>query len=248
MSGRAIALENISLDRDGLAVLSDLTLEVARGEFVAVVGPSGCGKTTLLNLISRYLAPTRGAVSCEGIVRMVYQNGGLLPWLTASENILLGLRDVGDDEERERQLAELLALIKLEGFGDQYPHRLSGGMRQRVELARAIAGASDILLMDEPFSALDYLTRLRMRRELARILDERPRTVMLVTHDIEEAAQLADRVVVLSERPAQICLELALQTPRPRDLTDIEVLETVHRVLATMGFEEETRGVSAGGQ
>jgi ABC-type nitrate/sulfonate/bicarbonate transport system ATPase subunit len=248
MSGRAIALENISLDRDGLAVLSDLTLEVARGEFVAVVGPSGCGKTTLLNLISRYLAPTRGAVSCEGIVRMVYQNGGLLPWLTASENILLGLRDVGDDEERERQLAELLALIKLEGFGDQYPHRLSGGMRQRVELARAIAGASDILLMDEPFSALDYMTRLRMRRELARILDERPRTVMLVTHDIEEAAQLADRVVVLSERPAQICLELALQTPRPRDLTDIEVLETVHRVLATMGFEEETRGVSAGGQ
>ena len=141
---------------------------------------------------------------------MVYQAGRSVPWRTVAENISLGLRNLRDNGERERQIRELLRLIRLEGFEHHYPHQLSGGMRQRVELARALAGDSDILLMDEPFSSLDYLERLRMRQELARILQERPRTVALVTHDIEEAAQLADRVVVLSERPAQIRRELRI--------------------------------------
>jgi NitT/TauT family transport system ATP-binding protein len=211
---------------------------------VAVVGPSGCGKTTLLNLLSGYDRPSSGVISREGHVRMVYQQDGLFPWLTVEENIALGLRQIGDEKERERQVAEMINLIRLKGFENHYPHQLSGGMRQRVELARALAGDSDILLLDEPFSALDYLTRLRMRQELARLLRERPRTVALVTHDIEEAAQLADRVIVLTERPAQIRFELSIAAPRPRDLTHPEVVGATHRILTELGFEQDTATVA----
>src|SRR5260370_34752070 len=151
----------------------------------------------------------------------------------------MGLRDLSSGAERDRQLKEMLRLINLAEFAGHYPHQLSGGMRQRVELARALAGNTDILLLDEPFSSLDYLTRLRMRRELARMLDELPRTVVLVTHDIEEAAQLADRILVLSERPARICRELHVTVPRPREPTHPEVVETVHHVLAELGLVEE---------
>jgi ABC-type nitrate/sulfonate/bicarbonate transport system ATPase subunit len=225
-------------------VLREISLDIHRGEFVAVVGPSGCGKTTLLNLLSGYDRPSSGVISREGHVRMVYQQDGLFPWLTVEENIALGLRQIGDEKERERQVAEMINLIRLKGFENHYPHQLSGGMRQRVELARALAGDSDILLLDEPFSALDYLTRLRMRQELARLLRERPRTVALVTHDIEEAAQLADRVIVLTERPAQIRFELSIAAPRPRDLTHPEVVGATHRILTELGFEQDTTAVA----
>ena len=141
---------------------------------------------------------------------MVFQQDGLFPWQTVSENIALGLRYLKDQGERRRQVRELLDLIRLDGFENHYPHQLSGGMKQRVELARALAGDSDTLLMDEPFSSLDYLARMRMRQELSRILQQRPRTVVLVTHDLEEAAQLADRVIVLTERPARIRCELTI--------------------------------------
>jgi ABC-type nitrate/sulfonate/bicarbonate transport system ATPase subunit len=220
-------------------VLRELSLNIERGEFVAVVGPSGCGKTTLLHLLSGFDQPTSGIIKRDGQVRMVYQQDGLFPWLTVAENIALGLRHLREDVERKRQADELLRLIRLEGFENHYPHQLSGGMRQRVELARALAGESDILLLDEPFSALDYLTRLRLRQELARLLDERPRTVVLVTHDIEEAAQLADRILVLTERPAQIRYELSIGTPRPRDLTHPEVVAAIHRILTEMGIEHD---------
>ena len=239
MSDKPLRLENVSRSFGALEVLRELTLDVEPGEFVAIVGPSGCGKTTLLNLFSGFDAPTSGRVVCKGRVRMVYQQDGLFPWSTVSENILMGLREVRDETERGRQLEEMLSLIKLKGFEQHYPHQLSGGMRQRVELARALAGETDTLLLDEPFSSLDYLTRLRMRRELARMLRERPRTVVLVTHDIEEAAQLADRVVVLSERPTTIRCELRLKLKRPRDLTHPEVVSAVHRILTELGLEHD---------
>ena len=240
MNDRPLSLESISRSFGGVEVLKDFTLDINLGEFVAIVGPSGCGKTTLLNLLAGFDRPDKGRVWSTGRVRMVYQQDGLFPWHTVAENIGMGLRHVKDEAARGRELKEMLALIGLEGFEDSYPHQLSGGMRQRVELARALAGDTDTLLLDEPFSSLDYLKRLRLRRELVRLLGERPRTVVLVTHDIEEAAQLADRVVVLSDRPARIRCELQLQLERPRDPTHPEVVEAVHKILTVLGLEHDS--------
>jgi NitT/TauT family transport system ATP-binding protein len=240
MTTKPLILESVSRIFGAVEVLRDFSLDVRLGEFVAIVGPSGCGKTTLLNLLAGFDKPTTGHLTSRGRVRMVYQQDGLFPWRTVAQNIRMGLRHVEDEGERERELKELLALIGLKGFEEHYPHQLSGGMRQRVELARALAGDTDTLLLDEPFSALDYLTRLRLRRELARMLRERPRTVVLVTHDIEEAAQLADRVVVLSERPARIRCELNLELERPRDPTHPLVVEAMHRILTVLGLEQDT--------
>jgi NitT/TauT family transport system ATP-binding protein len=237
MRDNSVTLAGVSAYYGDVPVLEGFSLAIAGGEFVAVVGPSGCGKTTILNLISGYLRPSRGEVGREGRVRSVYQQDGLFPWLTAAENIALGLRHVRAEADRERQAEEMIELVGLAGFGGHYPHQLSGGMRQRAELARALIGETDLLLMDEPFSSLDYLTRLRLRQELARLLEERPRTVVLVTHDIEEAAQLADRVVVLSDRPARIRCELSPPSPRPRQPTHPHVVDTIHRVLAELGLE-----------
>lgn len=239
MKDKPLLVEDASVSFDSIAVFQHLSLEISHGEFVAVVGPSGCGKTTLLNLLSQFIRPSSGKVICAGRVRMVYQHDGLFPWLTVAENIAMGLRPLHDQAERSRELGEMLGLIGLEEFADHYPHQLSGGMRQRVELARALAGDTDILLLDEPFSSLDYLTRLRMRDELARMLEQLPRTVVLVTHDIEEAAQLADRVVVLSARPARICCQLTLDLPRPRALTHPLVVNTIRQILAELGLEHE---------
>jgi ABC-type nitrate/sulfonate/bicarbonate transport system ATPase subunit len=238
--GEALRLSDVGRSFGATEAIARLNLSICRHEFVAVIGPSGCGKTTLLNLLSGFDRPTTGTVERQGQVRMIYQQGGLFPWLTVSENIALGLRGVKDAARRERTQAELLTLIGLEGFADHYPHQLSGGMQQRVELARALADETDILLMDEPFSALDYLTRLRMRRELTRILHERPRTVVFVTHDVEEAAQLADRILVLTPRPARIRCELRLDLPHPRSLTHPVVVEAVERLLHELGLDTDS--------
>ena len=237
MSEVILKLDNICKSFGAVEVLRGISLDVKRGGFVALVGPSGCGKTTLLNLMSGYEIPTSGTLKRNEAGHMVYQQDGLFPWRTAAQNIELGLQTVPEQTVRERDLREILELIGLNGFGDHYPHQLSGGMRQRVELARALVGGNNLLLMDEPFSSLDYITRLRMRREFARLLEERPRTVILVTHDIEEAAQMADRVIVLTERPAQIRCERRIDLPRPRDLTHPDVIHTIHTVLAEMGLE-----------
>lgn len=245
MSDKPLSLINVSHAYGASAVFEDLSVEIERGEFVAVVGPSGCGKTTLLNLLSGYLRPTSGDIRRVGTTRMVYQSDGLFPWLTVRGNIALGLRYLKDAKLREAQLKDLLSLIRLEGFGEHYPHQLSGGMRQRVELARALAGETDVLLMDEPFSSLDYQTRLRMRRMLVRVLAERPRTVVFVTHDIEEAAQLADRILVLSERPAHLINELRVRVERPRDPTHPAVVSTVKTILDELGLREGVTEASA---
>lgn len=245
MTDSAISLRDVSVALGGLPVLQNLTLTVQAGEFVVLVGPSGCGKTTLLNVLSGALPPSSGEMTAQGVRRMVYQQDGLFPWLTVAENIRLGLRGLADKAQQEAELADLLALIGLKDFAGHYPHQLSGGMRQRVELARALAGHSDILLMDEPFSALDYQTRLRMRRELVRLLSLRPRTVVFVTHDIEEAAQLADRVLVLTERPARIQCELSVAAPRPRDLTHPQVIEAVQQIFDALGLRDSSQDAAA---
>lgn len=243
MNSTPLLVEGVSHRFGALEVLRDLWLTVSRGEFLAVVGPSGCGKTTLLNLLAGHHRPSAGMVIRAGRTRMIYQHDGLLPWLTAAQNIDLGLRELQDRPERQRQLEELLELIRLRGFAGHYPHQLSGGMRQRVELARAMAGDTDVLLMDEPFSALDYQTRLQMRRELIRMLRERPRTVVFVTHDIEEAAHLADRVIVLSGGPATVRAELRIDEPQPRPVTHPAVVHAVERILGEMGLESEPEPV-----
>jgi NitT/TauT family transport system ATP-binding protein len=231
-----LVLEKVSHSYGTVQVLNNLNLSVNPGEVVVLVGPSGCGKTTILNLLSGFITPVSGTVIRQGIIRTVYQHDGLFPWLTVSENILLGLRSVKDISLRNAELLDLIELIHLEGFENTYPHQLSGGMRQRVELARVLAGDSDILLMDEPFSALDYQTRLRMRRELVRLLEKRRRTVVFVTHDIEEAAQLADRVLVLSNRPATVSHELRIDATRPRNLTDPAVIHAMKEILSELGL------------
>jgi NitT/TauT family transport system ATP-binding protein len=235
-TGRLV-LEKVAHGYNDLRVLQEMNITVSPGEFVVLVGPSGCGKTTLLNILSGFLTPRSGVVRTQGLVRTVYQQDGLFPWLTVAENIGMGLRAIKDKTRREQELQELLELIHLEQFRGHYPHELSGGMRQRVELARVLAGDSDILLMDEPFSALDYQTRLRMRQELVLLLEKRPRTVVFVTHDIEEAVQLADRVLVLSQRPARISKELLIDAPRPRNPTDDGVVEATRAILEELGLQ-----------
>ena len=231
-----LQLEKVSHSFGQVSVLHDLSLVVNHGEVVVLVGPSGCGKSTILNVLSGHIIPLSGLVRREGVIRTIHQQDGLFPWLTVSENIAMGLRSMENTSHSEKEVSELIGLVRLEGFGHHYPHQLSGGMRQRVELARVLAGDSDILLMDEPFSALDYQSRLRMRRELIRLLQLRPRTVVFVTHDIEEAAQLADRVLVLSGRPATISCELLIDAPHPRVLTDNAVIEAMKKILKELGL------------
>jgi NitT/TauT family transport system ATP-binding protein len=243
--GPLLALTGVNHRFGAVGALADVSFSVAHGEFVAIVGPSGCGKSTLLNLCSGWLRPTAGSVERPERLRMIFQQDGLFPWMTVSENIDLGLRHVTTGAEQRRRGEALLELVGLAAFRNHYPHQLSGGMRQRVELARALGGDTDLLLMDEPFSSLDYLARLKMRLELARLLREQPRTVLLVTHDIEEAAQLADRVLVLSDRPGRIRNEVRLSAPRPRDPTHPEVVRAVHRILTDLGLETDAEAVTA---
>ena len=235
-SSTKLILQNVSHNYGAVHVLHDLNVEVRPGEVVVLVGPSGCGKTTILNLFSGHITPTSGNISREGEIRTVYQQDGLFPWLTVTENTGMGLRNMKDEAQRKHEIAELLELVHLEAFGDHYPHQLSGGMRQRAELARVLAGDSDILLMDEPFSALDYQSRLKMRAELIRVLEKRPRTVVFVTHDIEEAAQIGDRVLVLSKRPATVCYELPIHAKRPRSVGDDEVVLAMKTILRELGL------------
>jgi ABC-type nitrate/sulfonate/bicarbonate transport system ATPase subunit len=231
-----LALKGVGFDYGQVAVIDDLDLAVDEGEFVCCVGPSGCGKTTLLALLGGHLEPTRGTIERNGASRTIYQDGGLFPWLTVRENIALGLPAGTSAAAREEKIDDWLAITNLRDFAGHYPHQLSGGMRQRVELGRALAAETDILLLDEPFSALDYLTRARMRRELAATLAARPRTVVFVTHDIEEAVQLGDRVVVLAARPAHVRRVLELPPGRPRAPADPGVAEAEQSILDELGL------------
>lgn len=239
MTAKAIEACDVSLAFGATKVLDAINLQVKEGEIVVLVGPSGCGKTSLLNLLSGFVAPSTGSIVRNGPMRTVHQHSGLLPWLTVAENIALGLREMPDSAAKAQRIAEALDMIALREFRDHYPHQLSGGMRQRTELARALVSPAQTLLMDEPFSALDYMTRLRMRQELVLLLQRMPRTVVLVTHDLEEAAQLADRIVLLSDRPTTIRTQLQVNAPRPRSVTHPDVVSAVSQLLALLDLESQ---------
>jgi ABC-type nitrate/sulfonate/bicarbonate transport system ATPase subunit len=227
-----------------LQVVEDVSLTVGDGEFVAIVGPSGCGKTTLMNMVAGFVQPDAGAILIDGVPRtkpnakgiLISQQGSVFPWLTVQQNLMFGLND--HPEANKKGVADhYAAMVGLKGFEGSYPHELSGGMLKRAELARAFAVKPEILYMDEPFSALDALTNLRMRNELLRILAEERHTVMLITHDVEEAIHLADRIMVLSPRPTRIQAMFKVDLPHPRRLTSPEVQELRVAILHELGVD-----------
>lgn len=248
-SSTAISLRDVGVrfpgrsQTGGLDVLEAVNLDINEGEFVCVVGPSGCGKSTLLNVIAGFLQPSRGSVLIEGLPVagpdprriFVFQENSVFPWLTVAENIAFGLGR-HEHHERNRIVARYIELVGLIGFEKAYPRELSGGMRQRVEIARALAVDPRIIYLDEPFAALDFITRLKMRSDLTEIWETEKKTVVFVTHDIEEAIQLADRVVVMSRRPATIQEIIEVDLPRPRDISSRAYAEHRDRIFETMGM------------
>jgi len=248
LPGRSkLAIRDLSMtfrgELDDVRVLEDLALDVREGEFVCILGPSGCGKSTLLNIVAGFLPPTAGSVRIDGEeVRgpdprriFVFQERGVFPWLTVEGNIGFGLGRLSR-AERERRVAHYVQLVGLKGFEKAYPHELSGGMKQRAEVARALAVDPDMLYLDEPFGALDSITRLVMRGELLRIWQTEKKTILFVTHDIEESVQLADRVVVLSARPARIRRIVEIDLPHPRDLSSRRYLELRDGIFEEIGL------------
>ena len=225
-AGPAVAVRGLT-KRFGSApnVLEDVSLEVAEGEFLCILGASGCGKSTLLGLVADLDQPTSGTVEVVGgKPSLMFQEPALFPWLTARENVELALRlkSVGKKERRERA-SELLSLVRLKDAGDKRVHELSGGMRQRVAMARALAQDSHVLLMDEPFAALDAITRDVLHEELVRIRESQKLTVLFVTHNVREAVRLGDRVVLLSSRPGRVVQEYAVEIGQPRRIESPEV-------------------------
>jgi ABC-type nitrate/sulfonate/bicarbonate transport system ATPase subunit len=228
------------LDRHGASVqaLAGVSLRADHGELLAVVGPSGCGKTTLLELICGLQAPDAGTVECAPAALMP-QRDLLLPWLCAVDNAALALRIAGRPRAGARaRAAELFAELGLQGFEQAHPHELSGGMRQRVAFLRTLLSGKPVLCLDEPFGALDAITRAEMQAWLGRALEREPRTVVLVTHDVEEAVVLADRVAVLSPRPGRLRAEIEVDLPRPRSRTDAAVLALRERALSALGMSD----------
>ena len=236
--------KSFATDQGLFQVIEAASFSVGDGEFVALVGPSGCGKTTLMNIVAGFIQPDRGSVVIDGLERTrpspkgihISQQGSVFPWLTVRENLMFGLNGHALDDKAG--LADHYAnLVGLKGFETSYPHELSGGMLKRAELARALVVKPEILYMDEPFSALDALMSLRMRNELLRILSEERHTVLLITHDVEEAIHLADRVLVLSPRPARIQATFEVPIPHPRRLTSPEVQDLRVAILRELGVD-----------
>jgi ABC-type nitrate/sulfonate/bicarbonate transport system ATPase subunit len=235
--------------RDVLA-LSHTTLAVAAGEMVSLVGPSGCGKSTLLRMIAGLDEPTSGRafVGNEPITGpsaergLMFQDPNLFPWLTVRRNVESGLRARGVLREKRHEVGEFLRLVGLEQFADSYPHQLSGGMAQRVALARALVNHPKVLLLDEPLGALDAFTRMRMQDEVLRIWQARGTTMLLVTHDIDEAIYMSDRIVIMSPRPGRVDRIIDVDLPRPRQRNDERFLRLRSEILKMLHFVgEETR-------
>jgi NitT/TauT family transport system ATP-binding protein len=248
-----IVIDNVSkvFDGDGrrMVALQDISLEIPHGQFVCLLGPSGCGKSTLLNAIAGFAPPTAGRVLTDGVPvagpgpdrGMVFQEYALFPWMTVEQNVGFGLEIKGMPRAQiAARVGELLKLLSLEDFAKRYPKDLSGGMRQRVAIARVLALDSPILLMDEPFGALDALTRRNLQDELLRLWAELKKTVIFVTHSIEEAIYLADRIVVMTYRPGTIKRDMLVDLPRLRDPAAPE-FNALKRELGLMVMEEQQR-------
>lgn len=228
-------------------VVNGINLSVGEGEFVAIVGPSGCGKSTLMKIIAGFEQPDEGSVSVDGLVRkgpnangiVISQHGSVFPWLNVQQNLMFGLNGDhhGPTHNKRAELADhYAAMVGLKGFEKHYPHELSGGMLKRVEIARALVVKPEILYMDEPFSALDALMNLKMRTELLRILEEERHTVLLITHDVEEAIHLADRIIVLSQRPASIQKIFSVPLTHPRKVSSPEAQTLKEEILRELGL------------
>lgn len=233
---------------DPLVALEDISIEIERGEFLCILGPSGCGKTTLLRLVAGLDRPTSGEIIVEGKsvtgpdprLAMIFQEYSLYPWRTVRGNIAFGLQMRGmPREERDERVNHFIQLVGLEGFGDSYPYELSGGMRQRVAVARALATDPAVLLMDEPFGALDAQTRNRMQKELLLIWEKTKKTVIFVTHSVDEAVYIADRILVLSTRPGRVAGIYDIDIPRPRNRTSVEFAKIRRDVLEQIDRFEE---------
>jgi NitT/TauT family transport system ATP-binding protein len=249
-----IEVHNVSLTYDtpagSVPGVAGVSFDMDVSEFLCLVGPSGCGKTTLLNIIAGFLSPTGGeiriggkAVTGHGMDRgIVFQDfAQLFPWRTALGNVAFGLEMKGVPKTKREEIAlAQLKLVKLEKFAHAYPHHLSGGMQQRVAIARALAYNPSVLLMDEPFAALDALTRDAMQRLLAEVWRETRKTVIYVTHNVAEAVYLADRVIVMTPHPGKVKAEVAITLKRPRDPLSIEFLDHQKQLLAHLGEHTET--------
>ncbi len=229
-----------------LLALDNINLKVRPGEFLCIVGPSGCGKSTLLHLIAGLQQPTSGSVLIDnnpidgaGTDRiLIFQELGLFPWLTVAENVEFGMKMKAIPRaERRQKIQDYLRLVQLSQFSGSYIHQLSGGMRQRVALARALATEPDVLLMDEPFAALDAQTRDLLHDELERIWAETGRTIIFVTHNVREAARLGDRVALLTFRPGRIKREFLVELPRPRQIEDVSVTQCAKEILCNLREE-----------
>jgi ABC-type nitrate/sulfonate/bicarbonate transport system ATPase subunit len=223
-------------------VFENINLEFEEGELVCILGPSGCGKTTMLRIIAGFEKASSGNViinetpvtgpSSDHI--FVFQHNALLPWFTVWENVELGLRHVKDETKKKESIQEYISMVELEGFEDNYPYQLSGGMQRRAELARALAAEPDTLFMDEPFSGLDFLTHMKMREEVVNMHQYIGKTVVIVTHDIDDALIMGDRIVVMSGRPAYVKLTRKLDYSRPRNYENMPELSELRNDLFFM--------------
>jgi NitT/TauT family transport system ATP-binding protein len=250
LPGVDLAIHEVShrFDLEGapLPVLDRISFTAARGEFVALLGPSGCGKSTLLRLVAGLEPPTEGAITTNGrriagphpSRVVVFQDPTLFPWRNVRDNVALGLEAQGLLKIKQARIDETLRLVGLENFAKAYPHQLSGGMAQRVALARALVNDPDLLILDEPLGKLDSLTRLSMQGEIVNLWRRAGYTVLLVTHDIEEALLMATRVIVFSPRPARIEADIAIDAPYPRHRDDPDLVARRREILGLLGFHE----------
>jgi len=241
---RGVSQHFLSPDQVAFSALEDVNLPVNAGAFISIVGPSGCGKSTLLRLITGLAAPTTGEVlvggekiSGPGAERgLVFQDPNLFPWLSVRQNIQAGLVARGVLASQKHEVDEFIQLVGLESFADAYPHHLSGGMAQRVALARALINHPKVLLLDEPLGALDAFTRMRMQDEVLRIWQARGTTMLLVTHDVDEAIYMSDSIVLMTPRPGRIERIIPVDIPRPRDRASPEFLRLRGEILELLHF------------